>query len=295
MSMHTHCGGYATEMQVADPRLSRARRPFGHMRAVAVRVPAAPAAADTPLRAAAIGLAAVTSVAVLVVAVSGLAPADLGDEQVVSAERPGIPVSGSPPVTHYRVQPGDSIDRIAALHAVRVEELTAANALAERRAIEPGATVVIPAPEAPPAGLPPSLAQHAHRLTLGPLFERWAAEYGVSADLLKAVGWHESRWRVDAVSEKGAVGVGQLLPTTARWVADELIGAPLDVRDPDDNIRMSARYLRYLVDRYGGDEAAALAAYHQGPASVARDGWYAVTDRYVERVFDLRWRFAAAA
>lgn len=59
----------------------------------------------------------------------------------------------------------------------------------------------------------------------------------------------------------------------------------------DDNVRLSAHHLRWLVERADGDHAAALAHHYQGEASVAETGWYDDTDDDVAAVFDLRWRF----
>ncbi|MGH2684816.1 MAG: lytic transglycosylase domain-containing protein, partial [Actinomycetota bacterium] len=129
---------------------------------------------------------------------------------------------------------------------------------------------------------------------LGPSIERWAEEYRLPPALLKAVTWRESLWRADAVSSRGAIGVGQILPETAGWVSDHLIGRSLDPWQVEENLQLSAAYLRWLIDRTGGDEAAALAAYHQGRTSVAEEGWFTVTHRYVRDVFDLRWRFEAS-
>jgi soluble lytic murein transglycosylase-like protein len=100
----------------------------------------------------------------------------------------------------------------------------------------------------------------------------------------------ESGWQNGVVSSTGAVGVGQLMPDTVDLVAGRLIGVPLDPRTTDDNIRMSARYLRYLLDRTGRADLA-LAAYYQGWASVQRDGQLSATRSYVAAVLALQRRF----
>jgi soluble lytic murein transglycosylase-like protein len=108
-----------------------------------------------------------------------------------------------------------------------------------------------------------------------------AVEYGVDADLLLAVAEVESGFRPDAVSSKGALGVMQLMPSTAArmGVADAL--------NPDENIDGGARYLREQMERFGGDLSLALAAYNAGPAAVSRHGGvppYGETQRFVSRV-----------
>ena len=139
--------------------------------------------------------------------------------------------------------------------------------------------------------LPRSISSNPERLRLVPIFEKWAAANGIPADLLMAMAYQESGWQNDVVSSAGAVGIGQLLPTTSDWIASELIGRPeLDPDDPEDNIRMSARFLRWLIIRMGS-ESRALAGYFQGPTSVSARGTYAVTDAYVASVTAGRARF----
>lgn len=99
-----------------------------------------------------------------------------------------------------------------------------------------------------------------------------------------AIAYQESGWQSSVVSDAGAIGVGQLLPATADWVASDLIGLPeLDPNVPDDNIRMSARFIAWLFGQTDSvDEA--VAAYYQGPTSVRLLGWYRDTETYVANV-----------
>lgn len=87
----------------------------------------------------------------------------------------------------------------------------------------------------------------------------------LSPRLLAALARQESAWRPSIVSPKGAVGLTQLMPATARALA-------VDPRDPSANLHGGARYLRSLIDRFDGDLERALAAYNAGPARVARTG-----------------------
>lgn len=83
--------------------------------------------------------------------------------------------------------------------------------------------------------------------------------------LLAGVAYVESRFSTDAESRAGAVGVMQLLPSTA----DSL---HVDAHEPSSNVLGGALYLRQLVSRYGGDLKLALAAYNAGPTAVDRSG-----------------------
>lgn len=92
-----------------------------------------------------------------------------------------------------------------------------------------------------------------------------ASKYDLSPALLEAVVWQESRWREGATSPKGAHGLAQLMPGTARELG-------VDPRDPSANLEGGARYLRLQLDAFGGDLEKALAAYNAGPARVRRAG-----------------------
>lgn len=103
----------------------------------------------------------------------------------------------------------------------------------------------------------------------------------IEPELLHAVVKTESNYQADAVSHKGAVGLAQLMPGTA---------ARYDARALDDarhNLRVGARYLRQLLDRFDQDLPLALAAYNAGPGAVTRFGGippYPETRAYVHRV-----------
>lgn len=109
-----------------------------------------------------------------------------------------------------------------------------------------------------------------------------SATQRLNPDLIEAVAWQESHLRPDAVSPKGAVGVMQLMPATAR---------SLGVRQDDvsSNVQGGATYLRLLLSRYDGDLVKALAAYNAGPGAVDRHGGpppYRETRAYVAAVLE---------
>jgi soluble lytic murein transglycosylase-like protein len=78
----------------------------------------------------------------------------------------------------------------------------------------------------------------------------------------------ESSFRARAVSNAGAVGLTQVLPSTGRWIVPGTTRS--DLMNPDTNLRVGFRYLRYLYDKYDGDERLALTAYNRGPGTVDR-------------------------
>jgi soluble lytic murein transglycosylase-like protein len=114
-----------------------------------------------------------------------------------------------------------------------------------------------------------------------------AEKYRLPEKLLLAVMAVESNYDHRALSEKGAMGLMQLMPTTAKDMYVE------DAWDPAQNIEGGARYLRILANQYGGDPVQVLAAYNAGPEAVRRAGGMVPnipeTRAYVRKVVDL-WK-----
>jgi soluble lytic murein transglycosylase-like protein len=111
--------------------------------------------------------------------------------------------------------------------------------------------------------------------------ERIAAQHDLSPELLHSVIKVESNYNPHAVSPKGALGMMQLIPSTAKRFG---VG---DVFDPVENIQGGAKYLRYLLDLYNGNYPLALAAYNAGEGAVARHGGvppYRETQNYLHLV-----------
>ena len=87
--------------------------------------------------------------------------------------------------------------------------------------------------------------------------------YDLSPALMEALVWQESRWQHHSVSPKGARGLAQLMPATARYLG-------VNPDDPHANLEGGARYLRMQLNRFDGDLLKALAAYNAGPGRVER-------------------------
>lgn len=123
-----------------------------------------------------------------------------------------------------------------------------------------------------------------------------AHNYDLDPALLAAVIYQESKFKANARSSSGAIGLMQLLPDTAKGIAVHTGGNAFTVDDlynPEINVRYGAWYLRHLLTKYG-DERTALAAYNAGQENV--DRWRAAgegiqfseTRAYVKRVEDLK-------
>jgi soluble lytic murein transglycosylase-like protein len=111
-----------------------------------------------------------------------------------------------------------------------------------------------------------------------------AARHNVDPNLVRAVVKVESNFNSNAVSRKGAIGLMQLMPSTAR---------SLNVKNPFDaeqNVDAGVRHLKQLLESYNGDVNLTLAAYNAGSGAVARSGGvprYAETQNYVRRITNL--------
>ena len=106
------------------------------------------------------------------------------------------------------------------------------------------------------------------------IIRQQAAQKKIPADLIAGVIYAESRFR-DQESHAGARGLMQVTPQTAELIEDLSGGSTFvadDLSDPDINIRYGSFYLRYLLDKFGGNMIAALAAYNAGETNVAAWG-----------------------
>ncbi|HTW83740.1 MAG TPA: lytic transglycosylase domain-containing protein [Candidatus Sulfotelmatobacter sp.] len=148
-----------------------------------------------------------------------------------------------------------------------------ANALASALGGSDAQTVDPSVLAAAPAPVPPE--------QIDALVEQNASTWQVDPSLIKAVIANESGFNAAATSKVGAQGLMQLMPETA---------ASLGVRNPYDpvqNVAGGTRYLRSLLDRFGGDSRLAVAAYNAGPEAVEKYGGvppYAETQNYVQNV-----------
>lgn len=111
-----------------------------------------------------------------------------------------------------------------------------------------------------------------------------AARHNVDPNLVRAVVKVESNFNSNAVSSKGAMGLMQLMPSTARSLK---VNNPFD---PEQNVDAGVRHLKQLLENYGGDVKLTLAAYNAGSGAVARSSGiphFAETQNYVRRITNL--------
>ena len=210
----------------------------------------------------------------------------VGAAGMMAAARPHAAASA------YVVRPGDTLSAIASRFGTTADAIARANGITNPNHIVVGQHLSIPGSDAAPhsGGLPAKLLAHPERLRLRPVFEWWAAYYRIPADLIEALGWVESGWQRNVISKTGAQGIGQLMPATVE-VCWKLIGIPLDPMKASDNIRMTARFLRYLLDATGGVTTNTLAAYYQGLRAVRQGPILGETLVYVATIMAVRPAF----
>lgn len=113
------------------------------------------------------------------------------------------------------------------------------------------------------------------------LITKYADKNGLDEDFVKAVINQESGFNPNATSHCGAMGLMQLMPTTAQGLG------VTNAYDAEQNIQGGTKYLKGLMDRFGNDKSLALAAYNAGPNAVKKYGGippYAETQNYVKKV-----------
>ncbi len=214
-------------------------------------------------------------------------------------EAPAAPPAAAAAAVHV-VQRGENLTTIARHYAVTVGAIVAANGIANPSRIFGGQQLTIPgsvpeaaapaavAPALPAAAMPPSMAMLvANRADVRQAIIEEAARYGVPAPFALAVAWQESGWQQGVVSRAGAVGVMQLMPATADWVGQAMLGTPVNMFDTRDNVRAGVRLLAHYLARYSGDRDRVLAAYYQGQTAVDRHGVYPVSRPYIASILIL--------
>ena len=139
------------------------------------------------------------------------------------------------------------------------------------------AATAVPAEAVPD---PPAAPATAAARTAMDLADAAADKYGLPRKLVRSVMAAESAFQTTAVSPKGAIGLMQLMPGTAKMLG-------VDPTDPAQNVDAGTRYLRDLLVKYNGGLWRALAAYNAGPGAVDKYHWvppYRETIDYVRRI-----------
>ena len=208
----------------------------------------------------------------------------------------GVPVVAHHTAHHHRhrtptgvhvVHAGESLSSIARHYGTTVARLARMNHLDPSHFLLIGTRLRVP---------------HVHHVTaqrvayrtssvasVRALLDHWAAHYGVSLHLVRALAWMESGYNNGLVSSVGARGIMQLLPTTFRFAESVLIGHHLR-HDANGNVRAGVAYLSHLLHDFHGNRRLALAGWYQGEGAVRKHGLYKVSKTFVRDVLALEAR-----
>ena len=204
-----------------------------------------------------------------------------------------IPTGGD--LVHV-VTRGQTLTGIARQYGSTIAAIVQANGIANPSFLRVGQRLTIPGvtPPTAAASTPASIASLAAACgEIGAIIRAEAQSQGVPVAFALAVAWHESGWRPAVVSRAGAVGVMQLTPATADWVAGTMLGHGVDLYDASSNVQAGIALLRHYLDRYQGDRNLVLAAYYQGQAAADRHGVYRMTRPYIASILALEKLFGS--
>jgi len=232
---------------------------------------------------------------------------------------PAAPAAAAPAATTtaatHTVVSGDTVSAIAGRYGTTTAAIVAANGLGASAVIRIGQRLTIPGSTAgavtsglvgstfagrsyPAATVASANQNKATLLSVGvptkaqmqALVVETARAMGVDPALAQAIAYQESGFNHASVSPANAIGTMQVIPSTGEW-ASQLVGRPLNLLDPRDNVTAGVAVLRALLSS-AGDTPTAIAGYYQGLAGVRKHGMYADTRRYVASVQTLMSRFS---
>ena len=222
------------------------------------------------------------------------APAAPASAQRAKAPAPVV----APAPTIHVVASGENLTGIARRYGSTIAAIAKANRIANASYLRTGQRLTIPGAGASvqatsavrmPGGMASLVAA---RSTIGEIIRAEATARGVPVAFAMAVAWQESGWQAGVVSRAGAVGVMQLTPPTASWVASTMLGHAIDPYDARSNVQAGVTLLRHYLDRYHGDRSLTLAAYYQGQTAADRHGIYRMTRPYIASITALEQFFA---
>jgi LysM repeat protein len=207
------------------------------------------------------------------------------------------PPAGPPDRGTHTIAQGESLTSIAAMQRTTVQQLIAANPdIVNPNLIFVGEALNLPGGVTSATTTTTSTTTSVSFTTstssdVPTLLTQYAQAYGLDPVLVQALAWQESGWRQSVVSSAGAIGVMQILPSTADWLSTDVVGRPLDVSgNVNDNIEAGVAFLRFLINNTGSVQLG-VAAYYQGPGSLASVGMLAETQQYVSNIMAIRSYF----
>jgi LysM repeat protein len=196
--------------------------------------------------------------------------------------------STKPSVKIHVVRPGESLWVLAKRYHTTIAKLARLNHLDPKRALLVGTKLRVPAVPRR-VNATPTADRTGGVSSVRALLDRWAAHYGISVHLVRALAWMESGYNNALVSSTGARGIMQVEPYTWRFVEEVLIGHHVR-HDAAGNVRVGVAYLQHLLRDFHGNRRLALAAWYQGEGAVRQHGVLTVSRQFVADVLALAQR-----
>ena len=187
------------------------------------------------------------------------------------------------------VRAGETLTAIARRYHSTVARLARLNHLDPSHVLLIGTRLRVPASHLQHVTVRRTAYRTAGVSSVRALLDHWAAHYGVSVHLVRALGWMESGYNNALVSSVGARGIMQLLPTTFRFAESVLIGHRVR-HNANGNVRAGVAYLAHLLHDFHGNKRLALAGWYQGERAVRKHGLYKVSRQFVADVLSLEKR-----
>jgi peptidoglycan hydrolase-like protein with peptidoglycan-binding domain len=191
---------------------------------------------------------------------------------------PVVARAPSTAVRSYLVRPGDTLTAIATKHKTSVRALAKANNLRPEGVLLQGKVLRLP------SGV--GIATELSRSTVRSHIDRWSAHYGVPNNLARALAWQESGFQTNITSPVGAWGPMQVMPETWSFVETVLLGHQVP-KTGEGGVEVGMALLAHLLERFGGDQRLAVAAWYQGEKAVRERGLFPDTKVFVANVLAL--------
>jgi LysM repeat protein len=202
----------------------------------------------------------------------------------------------------HMVRYGETLSGIAMRYRVSIESIMVANRLTDASFIRAGQQLRVPGQAQPRSSRPRSgyvgspmpgamAALVSQRDGIRRMIVVESLRQGVPPSFALAVAWQESGWQPGVVSSAGAIGIMQLLPSTADWVSATMLGEPVNLWDVRSNVRAGVRLLKHYLERYHHSRPLALAAFYQGQGGTDRHGIYPVSRSYIASILLLQEMF----
>ncbi len=202
----------------------------------------------------------------------------------------------------YTVYPGDTLGILANRYRSTIWALAHANYIPNINLIFVGQRLCIPRPNRSSSSWQPrgifrngtvrwyayDALEWSNHAQINGQIHQIAALYGLPANLMLAIAWQESGWQQHVISRDGGIGVMQVMPYTAVWI-NSITNKRFDPYKLWDNLTISATYLRWLWQEFGGNWAQIISAYNEGAYAVSHWGIYDWS--YVNSVFSLARHF----